>query len=98
MTDFLKTPIYVVGAAETPLGEVWNHSELSMVAVAASLLDSNPEWALKVCHAWIGRVKEHEFLIVSDGPDPFAAGKPINLQQVLTCIRRLAPEPFVGAN
>jgi len=35
VTDFLKTPIYVVGAAETPLGEVRDHSELSMVAVAA---------------------------------------------------------------
>jgi acetyl-CoA acetyltransferase len=35
VTDLSRTPIYVVGAAETPLGEVRDHSELSMVAVAA---------------------------------------------------------------
>jgi acetyl-CoA acetyltransferase len=28
-------PAYIVGVAETPLGEVWDHSELSMAAVAA---------------------------------------------------------------
>jgi acetyl-CoA acetyltransferase len=28
-------PAYVAGVAETPLGEVWDHSELSMAAVAA---------------------------------------------------------------
>jgi acetyl-CoA acetyltransferase len=28
-------PAYIAGAAETPLGEVWDHSELSMAAVAA---------------------------------------------------------------
>jgi acetyl-CoA acetyltransferase len=35
VTDLSRTPIYVVGAAETPLGEVWDQSELSMVALAA---------------------------------------------------------------
>ncbi len=29
------SPVYIVGAAETPLGKVLDHSELSMVAVAA---------------------------------------------------------------
>ena len=28
-------PAYIAGVAETPLGEVWDHSELSMAAVAA---------------------------------------------------------------
>jgi acetyl-CoA acetyltransferase len=28
-------PAYITGVAETPLGEVWDHSELSMAAVAA---------------------------------------------------------------
>jgi acetyl-CoA acetyltransferase len=28
-------PVYIAGVAETPLGEVWDHSELSMLAVAA---------------------------------------------------------------
>ena len=29
------SPVYIVGAAETPLGKVMDHSEMSMVAVAA---------------------------------------------------------------
>ena len=28
-------PAFIAGVAETPLGEVWDHSELSMAAVAA---------------------------------------------------------------
>ena len=35
MLDLDKRPMYVVGAAETPLGVVSDHSELSMIAVAA---------------------------------------------------------------
>ncbi len=35
MTDWEKNPVYIVGAAETPLGEVHDHTEFSMVAVAA---------------------------------------------------------------
>src|SRR2546427_11448966 len=30
-----RKPVYITGVAETPLGEVHDHSELSMVAVAA---------------------------------------------------------------
>ncbi|MDP2919273.1 MAG: acetyl-CoA acetyltransferase [Dehalococcoidia bacterium] len=30
-----KNPVYIAGVAETPLGEVYDHTELSMVAVAA---------------------------------------------------------------
>lgn len=30
-----NTPIYIAGVAETPLGEVWDQTELSMVALAA---------------------------------------------------------------
>ena len=35
MTDLTKRPIYIVGAAETPLGEVQDQTELSMLALAA---------------------------------------------------------------
>jgi acetyl-CoA acetyltransferase len=35
VTDWEKNPVYIVGAAETPLGEVHDHTEFSMVAVAA---------------------------------------------------------------
>ena len=34
MTDWEKNPVYIVGAAETPLGEVYDHTEFSMVGVA----------------------------------------------------------------
>jgi acetyl-CoA acetyltransferase len=33
--DFSKQQVYIAGVAETPLGEVTDHTELSMVAVAA---------------------------------------------------------------
>lgn len=35
MNDWEKNPVYIVGAAETPLGEVYDHTEYSMLAVAA---------------------------------------------------------------
>ena len=35
MTDWEKNPVYIAGVAETPLGEVHDHTEFSMVAVAA---------------------------------------------------------------
>ena len=35
LNDWEKNPVYIVGAAETPLGEVYDHTEHSMVAVAA---------------------------------------------------------------
>ncbi len=35
MADWLKNPVYIVGAAETGLGEVWDQTEYSMVAIAA---------------------------------------------------------------
>ena len=35
MNDWDKNPVYIVGAAEAPLGEVHDHTEFSMVAVAA---------------------------------------------------------------
>ena len=35
MTDVTKNPVYIVGAAETPLGEVHDQTELSMLALAA---------------------------------------------------------------
>ena len=35
MIDLQKYPVYIAGVAETPLGEVWDHSEYSMFAVAA---------------------------------------------------------------
>lgn len=35
MIDLSKHPVYVSGVAEAPLGEVYDHSELSMLAVAA---------------------------------------------------------------
>lgn len=35
MIDLSRTPMYITGVAETPLGEVRDHNELSMVAVAA---------------------------------------------------------------
>jgi len=31
----VNNDVYIVGAAETPLGEVWDHSTYSMFAVAA---------------------------------------------------------------
>jgi acetyl-CoA acetyltransferase len=35
MSDLKKNPVYIVGAAETGLGEVWDQTENSMVAIAA---------------------------------------------------------------
>lgn len=35
MNDWVKNPVYIVGVAETPLGEVYDHTEQSMVGVAA---------------------------------------------------------------
>jgi acetyl-CoA acetyltransferase len=35
MIDLSKNKVYIAGVAETPLGEVWDQSELSMVALAA---------------------------------------------------------------
>lgn len=35
MNDLNKNPVYIVGAAETGLGEVWDQTENSMVAIAA---------------------------------------------------------------
>jgi acetyl-CoA acetyltransferase len=35
MTEFGANPVYIVGAAETPLGEVHDQTELSMLALAA---------------------------------------------------------------
>ena len=35
MNSWEKNPVYIVGAAETPLGEVYDHTEFSMLAVAA---------------------------------------------------------------
>ena len=35
MNSWEKKPVYIVGAAETGLGEVWDQTELSMVAIAA---------------------------------------------------------------
>jgi len=35
MDDLNKNPVYIVGAAETGLGEVWDQTENSMVAIAA---------------------------------------------------------------
>ncbi len=35
MNDWQKNPVYIAGVAETPLGEVHDHTEMSMVAVAA---------------------------------------------------------------
>jgi len=34
MRNWEKYPIYIVGAAETPLGEVYDHTELSTVGIA----------------------------------------------------------------
>lgn len=36
MLDLVKHPVYVAGAAETPLGKVYDHTETSMIAVAAA--------------------------------------------------------------
>jgi acetyl-CoA acetyltransferase len=35
VTPFRGRPIYIAGVAETPLGEVWDETELSMVARAS---------------------------------------------------------------
>ena len=35
MLDLSRNPVYISGVAETPLGEVFDHTELSMAAVAA---------------------------------------------------------------
>jgi len=35
VTDWEKNPVYIAGVAETPLGEVYDHTEFSMIAVAA---------------------------------------------------------------
>lgn len=35
MNDWKKNPVYIAGVAETPLGEVYDQTEFSMIAVAA---------------------------------------------------------------
>jgi hypothetical protein len=47
-----------------------------MAAVAASFLNSNLALASQVKHAAVALAEDHEFLFISDGSNPFAAGKP----------------------
>ena len=82
--DLNRSPVYVTGVAETPLGEVWDQTELSMCAelsswwLASTLPPISPPWVLTVVASppWVSVVVVCVGAMTTLPPEPAVALPP----------------------